>query len=80
MDGSLGAEGKFGRGGPGHLSVALRGVLLGCAALLLYPPQLPLLGMSGYAVTGAGAALVALFWFVRSRTRAEVAPAGGWTQ
>jgi hypothetical protein len=36
--------------------------------------------MSGYAVTGAGAALVALFWFVRSRTRAEVAPAGGWTQ
>jgi TRAP transporter 4TM/12TM fusion protein len=64
----------------GHLGVALRGVLLGCAALLLYPPQLPLLGMSGYAVTGAGAALVALFWFVRSRTRAEVAPAGGWTQ
>jgi TRAP-type uncharacterized transport system fused permease subunit len=64
----------------GHLSVALRGVLLGCAALLLYPPQLPLLGMSGYAVTGAGAALVALFWFLRSRTRAEVAPAGGWTR
>lgn len=64
----------------GQLGIALRGTLLGCAALLLYPPQLPLLGMSGYAVTGAGAALVALFWFVRSRTRAEVAPAGGWTR
>jgi len=61
----------------GRLSAGLRGVLIGCAILLLYPPQHTLLGLSGYLVTVVGAALVAVIFFARSRMRDAVAPAGG---
>lgn len=61
----------------GRLNVALRGGLIGCAILLLYPPQLSLLGVSGYAVTIAGGVLAAIFYFARGRMRDAIAPAGG---
>jgi len=62
----------------GRLNVALRGGLIGCAILLLYPPQLSLLGVSGYAVTIAGGILAAIFFFfARGRMRDAIAPAGG---
>jgi TRAP-type uncharacterized transport system fused permease subunit len=64
----------------GQLGVALRGTLLGCAVLLLYPPQLPLLGVSGFVVTAAGGLLVAVLYIVRLRLREAVAPAGGLTR
>jgi len=61
----------------GRLNVALRGVLIGCAILLLYPPQLSLFGLSGYVVTMAGATCVALLYFARYRVRGTLVPAGG---
>ncbi|MDH3435463.1 MAG: TRAP transporter permease [Betaproteobacteria bacterium] len=61
----------------GRLNVALRGVLMGCAILLLYPPQLTLLGLSGYLVTIVGGACVALLYFARYRARGTLVPAGG---
>ncbi len=63
----------------GRLNVAMRGVMIGCAILLLYPPQLTLLGVSGYLVTILGGALAAALFFVRGRSREAVAPAGGVT-
>jgi len=61
----------------GHLHIALRGVLIGCAILLLYPPQLPFFGVSGYLVTLGGGVLVTILYVVRSRMRGAIAPAGG---
>ena len=63
----------------GRLNVLLRGVMIGSALLLLYPPQLSLFGLSGYAATIVGAAMAATLFFVRSRGREAVAPAGGVT-
>lgn len=61
----------------GPLNITLRSVLIFCSILLLYPPQLTLLGVSGYLVTIVGAVCVALLYFVRSRARGALAPAGG---
>ena len=61
----------------GRINLAMRGVMIGCAILLLYPPQLTLLGFSGYVVTIAGGACAVLLYFARSRARSSLAPAGG---
>jgi len=61
----------------GQLSVVLRAALIGCAILLLYPPQHSLLGVSGWLVTILGASLVAIVYILRTRMRGVVAPAGG---
>jgi TRAP transporter 4TM/12TM fusion protein len=61
----------------GHLNALMRVVLVACAILLLYPPQLSLLGASGYVVTVVGGALVAIIYIARSRMRGAIAPARG---
>jgi TRAP transporter 4TM/12TM fusion protein len=50
----------------GRLSPALRLVAFGAALALLYPPQLPLLGVSGFTATLAGAVVVGLFYALRA--------------
>jgi hypothetical protein len=45
--------------------------------VLLYPPQLSFMGLSGFAVTIAGAGLVGSIYLMRIRSRADLAAAGG---
>jgi CHASE1-domain containing sensor protein len=47
--------------------------MLASAILLLYPPQLPFLGLSGFGVTIAGAVCVVAVYLMRSRSRAAFA-------
>ncbi len=61
----------------GRLNVASRGALIGCAILLLYPPQYSLFGLSGYLVTIVGGALAGTIYFARNRLRDGLVPAGG---
>jgi hypothetical protein len=49
-----------------------------CASIvLLYPPQLPFMGLSGFAVTMVGAVCVGGIYLLRIRSRAALAAAGG---
>jgi TRAP transporter 4TM/12TM fusion protein len=61
----------------GHLNPAMRAVMAAVALALLYPPQLDLLGVSGYLVTVIGAAVAAVIYVLRGRGRSLLAPAGG---
>jgi TRAP transporter 4TM/12TM fusion protein len=61
----------------GRLSLTLRAVMLVSAVLLLYPPQLSFLGLSGFLVTVMGAVCVAAIYVLRSRGRQALAAAGG---
>jgi TRAP transporter 4TM/12TM fusion protein len=61
----------------GRLNMLVRALMLGSAILLLYPPQLSFFGLSGFLVTVLGAACVAAIYFLRSRGRGGLAPAGG---
>jgi len=59
----------------GALNWTLRGLLLIIAIAILYPPQLPFLGFSGYWVTIAGGAAVAAVHLFRRATARAAAPA-----
>ncbi len=61
----------------GHLGLGLRAAAFLVALALLYPPQLSLLGLSGYLVTVVGALAAAGLYVLRSRARGALAPAGG---
>jgi len=61
----------------GRLSPLTRIAMLFAAIVLLYPPQLPLMGLSGFTVTIAGAALVGAIYLLRIRSRATLVAAGG---
>lgn len=61
----------------GRLGYVMRGAMLVSAILLLYPPQHRFLGLSGLAVTIAGAACVAAIYLMRIRSRDALAPAVG---
>jgi len=61
----------------GRLNLALRAVMLVSAVLLLYPPQLSFIGLSGFLVTIIGAACVGTIYVLRSRARGALAPVGG---
>lgn len=60
----------------GALPPALRALLLGAAVLLLYPPQLAFVGLSGYVATLVGAAGVGAIYLGRYRARGRLATAG----
>jgi TRAP transporter 4TM/12TM fusion protein len=60
----------------GPLGWPQRVLLLAIAAAILYPPQLPLFGLSGYWLTALGAAAVAVIHWYR-RTAARSAALGG---
>jgi TRAP transporter 4TM/12TM fusion protein len=57
----------------GPLGPITRTAMLASAILLLYPPQLPFLGLSGFGVTIAGAVCVVAVYLMRSRSRAAFA-------
>jgi TRAP-type uncharacterized transport system fused permease subunit len=61
----------------GHLNPLWRLGMLLIALVLLYPPQYPLLGLSGYVVTVIGGAAAVVIYVTRSRGRSALAPAGG---
>ena len=61
----------------GRLGLVTRIAMLASAIVLLYPPQLPFLGLSGFAVTVVGAACVAGIYLMRIRSRATLAAVGG---
>ncbi|HKI98678.1 MAG TPA: TRAP transporter permease [bacterium] len=61
----------------GRLSLWMRGVLFLVSWALLYPPQLSVLGISGYVITVAGAAAAVVVYVLRGRARSALLPAGG---
>jgi TRAP-type uncharacterized transport system fused permease subunit len=61
----------------GRLSPLTRIAMLLSAIVLLYPPQLSFMGLSGFTVTVAGAVLVGSIYLMRVRSRAGLAAAGG---
>jgi len=61
----------------GRLNMGLRAAMLVSAILLLYPPQLSFFGLSGFLVTLLGAGCVVAIYYLRSRDRGALAPAGG---
>jgi TRAP transporter 4TM/12TM fusion protein len=50
----------------GRLSIPLRLLAAAASVALLYPPQLPILGVSGFTATAIGAGVVALFYVLRA--------------
>lgn len=60
----------------GPLSWAMRAVMALVAVAILYPPQLPFLGLPGLWVTAFGALAVAGIHFARKLARRAAAPAG----
>jgi TRAP transporter 4TM/12TM fusion protein len=60
----------------GRLSLPMRALMLVVAWALLYPPQLSVVGLSGYLITVIGAAAAAGVYLMRSRARSALAPAG----
>ena len=61
----------------GSLGWVTRIMMLASAILLLYPPQHRFFGLSGWAVTIAGAACVAAIYLMRLRSRPPLATAAG---
>jgi TRAP transporter 4TM/12TM fusion protein len=61
----------------GPLSLAMRAVMGVMAIAILYPPQLPLLGLSGFWVTAGGALAVAGIHVARKLAGRRIVLAGG---
>ena len=61
----------------GRLSPLTRVAMLLSSIVLLYPPQLSFMGLSGFTATIIGAALVGGIYLMRVRSRAALAAAGG---
>ena len=61
----------------GRLGPLTRVAMLFSSIVLLYPPQLSFMGLSGFAVTIAGAGLVGGIYLMRVRSRAGLAAAEG---
>ncbi|HKI64952.1 MAG TPA: TRAP transporter large permease subunit, partial [Burkholderiales bacterium] len=61
----------------GRLGLATRVAMLGSAVVLLYPPQLSFMGLSGYAATIVGATCVGGIYLMRIRSREALAAVGG---
>ncbi len=59
----------------GALALWLRVALFASAVALLFPPQTPLFGVSGYVITALGAVAVGAIYVSRSRARSPLATA-----
>ena len=59
----------------GALAPWLRAALFASAVALLFPPQTPLFGVSGYLITALGALAVGAIYVSRSRAKSRLATA-----